>query len=314
MIAIGGGEPLARRDLFEIVGTAIAGGIGKSLVSNGTMFSERRVAECLAAGLGEVTISIDGSSAAINDEFRNVPGAFELALAGCDRLVASGIRVHAQTTVNRFNMGDLEAVAQLCHERGFASWQARFLMPAGRATLHDEISVPNSELDDITRRLELIRSFLSPDLDVSGEVPIAFSHGRNFPVAANVDRPISCGPGFTTCGLTPDGRLLTCSYLQGPSWASDSCADDSFADLWRSSPIFAPFRDLRTSDLEDCFECALLDVCRGGCRARAFLATDDFHGRDPSCLLPRRESGTRGDVATRAVQLRMPLRTTAKSE
>jgi len=87
-----------------------------------------------------------------------------------------------------------------------------------------------------------------------------------------------CPCGTQYCRITPDGKLTPCPYL--PEVAGDLRAQ-SFADIWRSAPLF---RRLREGELGGkCGACEYRVLC-GGCRARAFALEGDVLAADPSCV------------------------------
>lgn len=278
-VVIGGGEPLMRSDLFEIIGAGIRAGIDFVLVSNGTLFSEKRCREFLDSGLKEVAISIDGSIPEIHDAFRNCNGAFKNAVEGCKRLVSKGVKVHVQTLVSKQNVMDIRRIIELCVYMGVASWDAKFLIPAGRGKELYNLSLDPSEFEAFRTLVESLRDEFHHKISI-GKVQRDYSLVYSFEETKPSDGSLSCGPGVTTCGITPDGRLLACSYLQDEAWASERVAPGKFSEIWRESKIFDPFRNLMRSSLRECFRCKHLDLCRGGCRARAYLSCGDFFAKD----------------------------------
>lgn len=76
-----GGEPLLRRDFFEIVKSAKESGLGVILLSNGTLLSEENVLKIIEL-VDEVYISLDAPNAFLQDKIRGVEGAFEKTVKG----------------------------------------------------------------------------------------------------------------------------------------------------------------------------------------------------------------------------------------
>ena len=81
VLLFSGGEPLMRKDFFELAEYAAAKGIRPTLSTNGTLIT-REVAERIKKiGVGYVGISLDGLQE-VNDKFRGKEGAFQAAMEG----------------------------------------------------------------------------------------------------------------------------------------------------------------------------------------------------------------------------------------
>ena len=85
-LAFSGGEPLTRKDFFEVARHAADRGLYVSVATNGTLLTKENVQKLKHAGVNYLDISIDGASAKTHDEFRGVPGAFDKAVAGLKEL------------------------------------------------------------------------------------------------------------------------------------------------------------------------------------------------------------------------------------
>lgn len=68
----GEGEPLMHPDFFAMAGRARARGIEVSTISNGSFFSEARIAQILEADVGSILVSIESAEA---EAFRAIRGA-----------------------------------------------------------------------------------------------------------------------------------------------------------------------------------------------------------------------------------------------
>jgi radical SAM protein with 4Fe4S-binding SPASM domain len=194
-------------------------------------------------------------------------------------LRSQGVTLHAQTLVHRQNLPDLRRIIELCIGMGVRAWSAKFLMPAGRGKGLAEACLTASEHESLQALLEGARSDYRDTIAIEApqrDYALNYAGGDGEPS----DEPLSCGAGVTTCGLTPTGQLLACSYLQDDAWVSEPVSAETFSEVWSRSRIFVPFRGLRKSSLKACTACTHLDRCRGGCRARAYLSSGDFFARD----------------------------------
>lgn len=78
-VTLYGGEPLIRKDIFEIVRLAKENGFKVGIITNALLLDERMAGQIAESGTDSVTISMDAGEG-LNDEIRGVTGAFEKSL------------------------------------------------------------------------------------------------------------------------------------------------------------------------------------------------------------------------------------------
>ncbi|MBU4394030.1 MAG: radical SAM protein, partial [Proteobacteria bacterium] len=76
VIVLSGGEPLLRKDIFEIARYGTDKGLRMCLATNGTLVTQDICTQIKAAGIKMVSLSLDGAKAETHDNFRNQKGAF----------------------------------------------------------------------------------------------------------------------------------------------------------------------------------------------------------------------------------------------
>ena len=81
MLCITGGEPLLRKEFFEIMEYAHSLGFHWGMTSNGTLIDRECASKLKKAGMGTISISIDGLEAT-HDAFRRTPGGYKKAMQG----------------------------------------------------------------------------------------------------------------------------------------------------------------------------------------------------------------------------------------
>jgi len=84
-INLTGGEPLMRKDIFDIIRHARSLGIAIGMTSNGFMMNEQRVAELIASGVTTISVSMDATNEKF-DEIRGVKGGYDRLLKACELL------------------------------------------------------------------------------------------------------------------------------------------------------------------------------------------------------------------------------------
>ena len=86
VLVLSGGEPLLRKDVFEIASYGTEKGFRVCLATNGTLINDERCRKIKESGIRLVSLSLDGSRPEIHDDFRNQKGAFKLILQGIEKL------------------------------------------------------------------------------------------------------------------------------------------------------------------------------------------------------------------------------------
>lgn len=117
------GEPMLHPQFFDMVELAAARGIRVSANSNLTLLTPERARRCAASGLAQLSVSLDGASAAVYESVRH-GASFAKVLRNLDRLVAArdaaGGRpeLRGVMVLMRANLHELPALVRLLHERG----------------------------------------------------------------------------------------------------------------------------------------------------------------------------------------------------
>jgi MoaA/NifB/PqqE/SkfB family radical SAM enzyme len=131
VLILSGGEPLLRRDIFEISQRAKELGFFLCLSTNGTLIEDWMADKIAAAGYDYVGISIDGLKET-HDIVRRKDGAFDASLAALRRLRDRDVKVGVRFTMTQDNERHLEPLIDLCEAEGFPKFYLSHLVYAGR--------------------------------------------------------------------------------------------------------------------------------------------------------------------------------------
>jgi len=278
LLILSGGEPLLRRDLSEIAHHASANGATVVVGTNGTLLTDERIAALKNAGVSGVAVSVDSLRPSYHDNFRHGRGALAEVQAALARLAAARLDFIIQTTVTKGNRAELERLAAWSADQGAVSFNCYFLVATGRGAALADLTPAEYEtvLADLARwevayrgRM-MVRAKCAPHF-----MRLVHQTDPDSPVL-NYQTRCPCGTQY--CRITPDGKLTPCPYL--PEVAGD-LRQHSFAELWRSAPLFRQLREGRLGG--KCGSCEYRALC-GGCRARAFALEGDVLAADPSCV------------------------------
>ena len=146
ILVITGGDPMMRRDVYKFIEYATDRGLKVALSPSATKLVTRdNLKKVKDAGINMVHISLDGSSPEVHDTFRGFRGSYARTIEIVEDLRALSIPLQIGTTVNRYNLHDLPAIARVAGQAGVAVWSVFFLVPTGRGKATDMISPSEHE-------------------------------------------------------------------------------------------------------------------------------------------------------------------------
>src|SRR5689334_5617864 len=130
-LILSGGEPLLRKDIFEIAGRARRLGFSVALSTNGTLIDEALAKRIADAGFGYVGISLDGLQET-HDKFRRKEKSFEKSLAALRALRDLQVKVGVRFTLTEDNAADFEPLLDLVERERIPRFYFSHLNYAGR--------------------------------------------------------------------------------------------------------------------------------------------------------------------------------------
>lgn len=293
IIILTGGEPLVRRDIFDITRRAVSLGFPVVMGTNGTLITPETARELKAAGIRRISISLDFPTADLHDSFRGESGAFEGSLAGIRCAQEAGIEVQINTTVTKLNVNFLEDMLSLAVQIGAVAFHPFFLVPTGRGKALEDLELSPEEyehtLEWIYQRQQAHQDqiFFKPT-DAPHYMRILRQHGHQgarhphqHPDPAGSLNSLSrgCLAGIGFMFISHIGDVQGCGYL---TVKAGNVRQHPLADIWHHSELF---RNLRQFDAlkGKCGACEYRRIC-GGCRARAYEATGDYMEAEPYCV------------------------------
>ena len=291
-----GGDPMMRRDLFELIGYATQKGLRCSLTPTATALPTfERLQKAQEAGVRRIALSLDAPTAEVHDEFRQVKGSWERTMKILHNAKEVGLSVQVNTTVSSFNVDLLPDMVPFIQEVEAVQWSVFFLVPTGRAQAHWMISPEQHEavfnwLYDLSLNAPFdIKATAAPmyrrvaierkRAEATNGEQITFQ-GAGFQYADGLHRPtkgVNDGNGFLF--ISHLGQIMPSGFLPVDC---GNVREQDIVDVYRNHPVF---RDLRNYEnlKGKCQVCEYRDVC-GGQRGRAYGLTGDYMESDPACL------------------------------
>ena len=287
ILILTGGEPLMRRDIWDIVDYAQAKGLRPVIGTNGTLIDEDCARKIAESGIPRVSISLDFPTKEGQDAFRGKDGAFEEAIAGMRNLREHGVGVQVNTTITKMNVDLVDEIHELARTEGAEAFHPFLLVPTGRGEDLVDVELSPQEYEEV----------LTWAYHCQKGSPMHFKP-TDAPQYYRIIRQLSAAEGRTVSRETYGMEALTRGCLGGITFAFISHVGDvqpcgyfdmqlgnvkevPFSRIWEESPVFADLRNY--SKLKGkCGACEYKGVC-GGCRARALAATGDYLAEEPYC-------------------------------
>ena len=272
-INIGGGEPMVRRDFFEIVEYAIGNGVGVKFSTNGAFIDAAKAQRLAAMDYLDIQISLDGIDAVTNDAVRG-DGSYAMARRAMDNLAAAGFGpFKISVVVTRHNVDQLDGFKALADSYG-AQLRVTRLRPSGRGADSWHHLHPTND-----QQMQIYRWLLA-----HGESVLT---GDSFFHLNALGEPLPglnmCGAGRVVCLIDPIGDVYACPFVIHDQFKAGSVRDTGgFARVWKDSELFRSLREPESAGA--CASCGNYDSCQGGCMAAKFFTGLPLDGPDPECV------------------------------
>jgi radical SAM protein with 4Fe4S-binding SPASM domain len=273
-VLITGGEPLLRKDFFEIYQMLKKKGLLVSVFTNACLVTHEHITLFKHYPPRNIEVSVYGTSRETYEAVTRKPGSYAQFRRGLDLLLNSGVKVRLKAMALRSNVHELPKIASFCRE--YTCDYFRF-----DPLLHLRYD------GDPKRNVEIMLERLSPDeIVVIEEADEERSIGLQKSCSELIkteneltacDHLFHCGAGKSTFSVSYDGYFRLCSTLHHPLTVYN-LRQGTLAEAWNE---FTPrVQDLRSSNLkflENCRLCPIVNLCQW-CPANAHLECGQMDG------------------------------------
>ncbi len=308
-----GGDPLKREDVYDTIAYAKHIGLEPSVTPSATpLLTPEAIARMKASGVKRLAISLDHCERQAHDDFRRVPGSFDLTIRAIEAARDNDIPVQINSTVSKRTAADMPKLAALLAKYpNVVMWSVFFLVPTGRAKTADMIAPEEVEtlFGDLyaisknvsfnvrtTEAMHYRRYVLQRMMAAQGkttdslidpktgliDASTVFMHSKPIGVQmqtgaiTRAPKGVNEAKGFVF--ISHIGDVFPSGFLP---LKAGNVKKESLVDLYRSSDLFRRLRD--TSNLKGkCGVCEFRELC-GGSRSRAWSITGDAFASDPTC-------------------------------
>jgi len=217
-LELGGGEPMMRNDIYEIISYASSLGLFTFMATNGVLIGQTEVKKLLDAGLNLITFSLEGPEQ-LNDQIRG-NGNFGKTLNAIRgflgyRQQLPWLKVGVGITLSRFNYKSIVQFSKyLLEEVGIDTISINpinkdFLTPENQISRANELYIPVELIDDLSKEIEKLIQYGE---SMPGKLPKP-GYLRRFPDYFTGKKIIpqgGCQIPSNFLGITTNGRVFSC--------------------------------------------------------------------------------------------------------
>ncbi len=267
-----GGEPLMRRDLFDLVDYSTDLGIYTAVLSNGLLVKRGAVQRLKDAGCQMLGISIDSNDPLVHDAIRGVRGSLIGAKRAVREAVASDMRCSVRLVITEKSIAAVPDLFRWALDEGVEELIVIPIFMVGRAagTANDRrADILGKQLFfEALRELRKLTGPLGltvPHEDLACAVGIELSPPqaahRHAGHAVGFEKTVGCKVGRFFTSIQPNGEVYLCPFVHHPI---GSLRTQSIAEIWQH-PLL---RKAREHDL--------------GCLARSVIHQGRLDVPDPT--------------------------------
>lgn len=276
-LAIGGGEPLLRDDLFQVIKYARENFIAVSIVTNGLLINKEIAKKFNELNLNTITVSIDGLEKS-HDQNRG-EGNFRKTIKKIKilRKYCQTATLAMRVTIDSLNINEYKELIKLAEKLSLDVIRFTPILLLGRAKDNQDLLINQEEYIRFLKNTQGIKSKIKLDLPGKSRIKL------NFPGKDDIVHPgeFGCHCGKEVCWITQSGNFYPCIFF-GDNFVAGNVKNERFLDLWTKAKNI-----VRLCGNGICNNCSEYKKCRGGCRARALSEYKDINAIDPFCPLKK---------------------------
>ncbi|BAB65081.1 radical SAM/SPASM domain-containing protein [Sulfurisphaera tokodaii] len=289
LLIMSGGEPLMRRDFFEIAKYASKRGLKLALSTNGTLISKKVAEELKEIGFLYIGISLDSPYPEFHDKFRGVEGAFDLTVKGIKNAIEAGLNVGLRFTITSRNIDQIDDYILLALNLGVKRITFYHISASGRGKeLKDWMYTPEQYRKLMDKLIEYAKE-LKGKIEI--ETTLAPFDGIYIAkILAKDEKELedylkfvenSGGCGRKMISIYPNGDVYPCQFID--FYKLGNVREKPLKEIIQNIPDFFVNTDKYLTG--KCATCEYKTYCKGGDRARAYYWSGNIYGDDPLCPL-----------------------------
>lgn len=251
-----GGEPLLRKDFFEIL-PEVTKRFCTWISTNGTLINAQVAKKLKENNVNTVFVSLHGSNAEIHEKITQTNGSFNKTIEGIKNLISNNVATMTTFQVSKLNKDNIEEYVNICKELKVR--KINFLRPYPLGN-----GIENYKKYGLTASEYEVFTYKVKEICEKYDMDFGHSFGK--------ENHNCCIQAFS---CDSEGKLMNCPYLRFMPRLGDILTDD-ILKVWNSEQALK-IRNYSDNKPSECIECTNYESCRGGCTAGRILEGMKIH-------------------------------------
>ncbi len=300
-VIFSGGEPLIRKDIFDIVDAMRKEGIVTYLSTNGLYISEKNVDKIIDK-FNYIGISIDGIGK-VHDDFRGLSGAYQKSLDAIALIQKHGGNAGIRFTMTAETQDSFYSIFELAEDIGVDKLYLSHLVYSGRGLDNLKMDITKQKRKEFVdfiidkafeyyktgKDIDIVTGNMEMDAIILLEKFSKIYPDKKDEMAKRLRAWGGNSAGKRLGNIDWEGRVKPDPFF--PFFIGDM-REKSFDDIWldNENEILTRLREEPRVLEGKCKDCKVIDICNGGSRSRAYAISDgNLWAEDPSCYLDKHQ-------------------------
>jgi len=295
-VIFSGGEPLTRKDIFEIAEAFKREGIFTYLSTNGLYINPGNVKKIIDT-FGYIGISIDGTPE-VHDRFRGLIGSYEKSMKSIDLILKNGGKVGIRFTITKETKNSLAHIFDISEKKGIDKIYISHLVYSGRGLENLKMDLTKEErINAVNYIIDKAFEFYEKGLDidiVTGNMEmdaILFMNRfkEKFPekfeeLKNRLEEWGGNSAGRNLVNINSEGDVKPDPFFP---LKLGNIFKKPFDEIWldEENELLRKLREHPRKIKGKCESCEFIKICNGGSRPRAWAIYGDIWAEDPSCYI-----------------------------
>jgi len=280
-IILSGGEPLLRKDIFDIIRYSKKNMDKVYITTNGILIDKKIAQRLKNSGIDMVSVSIESSEEKIHDSLRG-KGTFKKSIKALRNLKDAGFNkesLNITATINKKNISTLQKLIDFAEKIG-VSMNYSFFQPIARGKINKDLAfTPEDYLKFVYKLVKVTKEKhkLKTNEFVKNNITQGKISNKMVPSIKN-----HCGMVEKLLGIKESGDLVPCHMFFSTNDSKvviGNISEKSILEKMWNFYINTPTVD----EKKGCKECNLRYFCGGACYAGGFFKDGNFYTPNPMC-------------------------------